>query len=267
MAFVYWIHKPGDADILTSGYVGVTVKTVEERYQGHKYSANSGSQFLIHKAMRKHDDLVVDTVLEGPEDYCYLIESKLRPTEYVGYNIACGGRAAGIACGEGTREKISAALRGKKRAKHSPETNAKRVASGKATREANKAAGKILVVTEETRAKLSAAGKGRVRTPEQRQRYSDNHGKHMLGKTGWLDPKSNKTLWSDAFRLYDLYSGFNKCGHAKLSTACGDFTRDNLETIVKKFKSGWNPNEDEAYLTWLNEYKQKEAVNAQTQPA
>lgn len=88
-ASIYWIYHKDHTDIFSQGYVGVS-KNTEARFKRH--SKHSENQHL-KAAIKKYgwDNLVKKIVLIGEETYCYDLESKLRPTRQIGWNIAEGG--------------------------------------------------------------------------------------------------------------------------------------------------------------------------------
>lgn len=95
VCYVYWIHLPEHTDVFTTGYVGVTSKTVEERFSKHVSDAtnNNWRTYTLHNAIRKYgaENLIVSTLIIGDEDYCYLMEAKLRPEKWTAWNVAKGG--------------------------------------------------------------------------------------------------------------------------------------------------------------------------------
>lgn len=92
MAVVYWIHLAEHTDITSEGYVGASKSTAKHRMVGHNSSARTGSELIVHKALRKYSDkILVATVVEGSDEYCYEVENKLRPSAYTGWNSAVGG--------------------------------------------------------------------------------------------------------------------------------------------------------------------------------
>jgi hypothetical protein len=96
MAFVYHVHLPEDFGDCSKGYVGFTSKTVKERYAEHRAAANSknSTNYPIFNAIRKYGEtLVVTTLVEGSDEYCLLIENKLRPEPNLAWNLAAGGSA------------------------------------------------------------------------------------------------------------------------------------------------------------------------------
>ncbi len=95
MAEVYWIRKKEHTDIFTQGYVGVTKYTAEKRFAQHRERSVSSDLQNICKAIRKYgaENLIVDTVVISELGYCFDLEAKLRPTPFIGWNIAVGGTA------------------------------------------------------------------------------------------------------------------------------------------------------------------------------
>lgn len=134
---VYWIHLPEHTDILTQGYVGVCKLGAEHRFKEHQSKARNGSKLPIHNAIRKYGDaLVVDAIVYADITYCYEIESRLRPTPKVGYNVDAGGNCNRLGCrlSDETKAKMStsAKARGQKPPQsaldNSAKTNSKKVA-------------------------------------------------------------------------------------------------------------------------------------------
>jgi hypothetical protein len=86
---VYWIHHKDHTDMFSQGYVGVS-KNIEARWFRHsRYSDNQH----LKSAIKKYgwDNLIKEVVLIGEETYCYKLETKIRPTKQIGWNIAEGG--------------------------------------------------------------------------------------------------------------------------------------------------------------------------------
>jgi hypothetical protein len=86
---VYWIHHPEHTDMFTQGYIGIT-KDITNRFESHK---NRPANKHFKRAIKKYgwDNLVKEILLVSDRVYCYLIESQLRPKEYIGWNINKGG--------------------------------------------------------------------------------------------------------------------------------------------------------------------------------
>jgi hypothetical protein len=92
---VYWIRAQHHSDFMTEGYIGVARDAKRRWKYGHfwsqKNSRHDNPKFA--NAIGKHgwDNLIKEILVVAPEDYCYDLESKIRATEGVGWNIAIGG--------------------------------------------------------------------------------------------------------------------------------------------------------------------------------
>jgi hypothetical protein len=76
--------------MFSQGYIGVS-KNTKTRFERHsKYSDNQH----LKAAIKKYgwDNLIKQIVLIGEEKYCYDLETKIRPTKQIGWNIAEGGK-------------------------------------------------------------------------------------------------------------------------------------------------------------------------------
>jgi group I intron endonuclease len=136
---LYWIHHKDHSDIFSQGYVGVS-NNVEKRWYDHSWKAQNTH---LSNAIKKYgwDNLVKKVVLIADDAYCLDIESKLRPTANIGWNITFGGGMPPSALGkkfgamsEETKAKISAKKTGKR---HNPEVEklvSKNLEKGIATR-------------------------------------------------------------------------------------------------------------------------------------
>lgn len=248
MAFVYWIHLPEHTDMLSQGYIGVTSKSVNDRFSAHKYDAAKGSSLAVHRAIRKYGTaLVLETVVDAGEDYCYELEGKLRQTPRTGWNTVTGGRKSpmsgiptkdhpcyGKPCSESTRAKISKANSG-------PNNGM----SGRVG-ELNHFYGKKH--SEETLSKLSS------------KKISDHHKQinreKMLSYRDWERPTSVTSTWANALEFHMEYS----TGMSAYKTAKKyNVTPSRLTKIFQRFAEGWVPTADDYFMSWLN--KQKEECN------
>ena len=96
---VYWIHLPEHTDILTQGYVGLTKQGTKKRFWSHKNSAKDprSSHKIISKAFNKYGDkIIVTTLVVCDKDYAKFFENKLRPTDFIGWNMNAGGYTPSI---------------------------------------------------------------------------------------------------------------------------------------------------------------------------
>ena len=103
-------------------YVGVTKRSCIERYKEHVISANSGSTYKIHCAMRKYgidnfelsiiESDVPDEKASQKERY-YILKLGTLYSEGKGYNVDPGGRGnVGYVFTEEAKQKISSKLKG-----------------------------------------------------------------------------------------------------------------------------------------------------------
>lgn len=120
---LYWIRQKEHTDIFSQGYVGVS-NNVQRRWSDHAWKAQNAH---LANAIAKYgwDNLVKEVVLIGETDYCLEIESRLRPSDSIGWNIVAGGglppsskgKVFGAMSNE-TKAKISLAKKGHR---HKPE--------------------------------------------------------------------------------------------------------------------------------------------------
>lgn len=91
---VYWIHLPEHSDILTQGYVGLTKKTGRKRFTSHRNNSTKPKHAhkVISKAFKKYGDrIIVTTLLVCNKEYAKFFENRLRPTDFIGWNMNAGG--------------------------------------------------------------------------------------------------------------------------------------------------------------------------------
>ena len=151
-AEVYWIRAAHHSDITSDGYVGVSKNARKRWAYGHKWAHAKGCHDnpRLSNAIAKHgwDSLIKTVVVVAKEAYCYELESKLRPSEKIGWNLATGGCKPPVNKSRGP-DYVSP-LKGKKR--ETPWMFGQIPAN------------KGMPISEETRAKLSAASKGKKNT-------------------------------------------------------------------------------------------------------
>lgn len=123
---VYWIRCKDHTDMFSQGYIGVS-KNAGRRFAQHQ--SRSENPHLKH-AIEKYgwENLVKTEILISNEAYCLEVETKLRPTEKIGWNICVGGGMPPLLVGQtaligatpwnkgktyddATKKKISAAVR------------------------------------------------------------------------------------------------------------------------------------------------------------
>lgn len=124
MSYVYWIRLPEHTDNRTEGYIGVYKgQDVKQRWNRHKRDAALGSKYIVHKAIRKHENLVYEILFEGPYEGCLQLEEYWRPSINIGWNIHSGGRSCSPMKGRKhtikSKLKMSSAGIGRKRSEES----------------------------------------------------------------------------------------------------------------------------------------------------
>lgn len=234
MAFVYWVRHKDHKDMFSEGYIGFTSKPVLFREKEHTASAKSGSHYPVHRAIRKYSGyIVVETLIEGDNDYCLEMERKLRPTPNIGWNISTGGGAPmlGRRHTEENKEKLRKANLGK-------------------------------IMSPEAIKASSEKRTGAKRTPSMveanRKRAEDQFSSY---KNEWDHPHSNKQCWSLALIMYDIYKSGCPFGRRSMAKKF-DIGPDSTMKVVNKIKAGWNPYLDSDWIYFKNT---QEADNAKTQ--
>ncbi len=139
-------------------YIGKTVGTLVDRKRDHERSAERGSKFLFHKAIRKNGagNFIWDILSYHADDAdAIAAEIKWIAEKRSEYNMTKGGEGAnGFKFSIETRMKMSAAHKGKKMPPHMSVLLAKRNAER--------------VWSDESREKIRAALAGRKLSPEHR---------------------------------------------------------------------------------------------------
>jgi hypothetical protein len=166
---VYWIRAAHHSDMTSEGYVGVSKNAQKRWLYGHNWAHRKGRHEnpRLANAITKYgwDNLIKTVLVVADENYCYELERKLRPVDSIGWNLVVGGGKPpvskfrgedyvsplkgvsrstpwmigrtpfnlGVPASEETRAKLSAKKKGRKQ---TPEQIAKRVASRRATLEA-----------------------------------------------------------------------------------------------------------------------------------
>ncbi len=240
MAFVYWIHLPEHTDILSQGYVGITSKTVAERYKGHLKALKSkkSSHIIFYKALKKHlSRILVTTILEADLEYAKLIENKLRPKIKIGWNTAEGGSSAPIKLfTDATRTKISEALKGRVKTQAEIE-NIRKALLGKS---------RPVHVIEAMR---------KAKTGVPRSELSKDSQKATLKASPWRNRSAKLDVWAECVTIHrNFMLGADTL--KSLSTAC-EIPQTSLVCILKKLKAGWNPIEDINWVDFKLDYDTK----------
>lgn len=223
---VYWIHLPEHTDIFSEGYVGITTKSLEKRFQQHRYQARKGGLHLINKVVRKYEEqLVVDTKIVSTLDYCLDIENKLRPEPFIGWNSSAGGKWVGKSdyrTPEEVREKISESVKRTHQERPWLADNHSKNMKGRTW-------------TDERRLAKSVATKG--------------------NGADWENARADKSTWLRAEEIFNLFHHNAVKTQKELSDlSCIPYPK--LKRIFIKLKSNWNPLEDQKWLDFKNTFQE-----------
>jgi len=107
---VYWIHHPDHTDMFSQGYIGVS-NDIGRRWESHKNRTQNGH---LKNAIKSYgwDNLVKKVILIADRWYCLMIETRLRPTNNIGWNHAFGGGCPPDATGNKHRLGMSPSNKG-----------------------------------------------------------------------------------------------------------------------------------------------------------
>lgn len=224
---VYWIHAKHHTNIFKEGYVGITQKSVDKRWSGHKASFRCDKHnHILRRAYEKYgEDLVVEQIIVGSRTYCLDIEQKLRPKEYVGWNIASGGGGSVVTFGRKLSQRQIEILRA--------------CSIGK-------------VVSDETRQKMSLAKKGKPSHPNSSLAVK----KFMQEAHSWEHPSANKQVWLLADDIFNKYQSGKYKTRTDIAKTLGLDPRQIYRLMIQ-IESGWNPQSDGDWLKFSNTFKKE----------
>ena len=179
---VYWIHHPDHTDMFSQGYIGVS-NDISRRWESHKNRTQNGH---LKNAIKSYgwDNLVKKVILIADRWYCLMIETRLRPTNNIGWNHAFGGGCPPDATGNKHRLGMSPPNKG---VPWSDEVKARISAKKMGSIPWNKG----IPTSEETKKKQSLAKigkpshrKGAVLSDETIAKIKANRPKTMLSEAG-----------------------------------------------------------------------------------
>lgn len=245
MAFVYWLHLKEHTDILKEGYVGITSRTVKQRFNQHKTTKTHRNEHL-QKVFREDADVIVTTICECSIEYAGELESKLRPFERIGWNIAAGGNTVSMT--EEGKRRVSIALKGRKKPQH--------------VMDAMNTARLLKPISDESRLKWSIAATGRFWDQAQKDKLSASRkGVSQIRARSSTEaaiqtfadkhPLDLTHLNKEAWLMCDLYYAEFLKGNSKfVANRIVPNSNGGLVAMWKRFKLGFNPLVDERWLAW-----------------
>lgn len=244
---LYWLRHKNHTNIKTQGYIGITGKSLRERMNQHAISSEDGVDYPVYNAIRKHkDDIIVDVLAIGDEDYILGLEESLRPDIYIGWNIDVGGSGTNSK----TMKYIWSTYKGDiwrqekiERHKNNPEL-VKNLHKGAQEFREN---GGIEILRERTSEQWKDPNKRKFREAANR-RAGKSKTEHYKKVGNWLSSKTNHYVWENAKTLYDVFMEDPNVSRGKFAKKTG-YTQNEIDCIHRKyFKKGWNPYEDEKWL-------------------
>lgn len=161
-----WLVYRATCTATNRSYIGITKNGLRHRWTGHLSTARRGSPVAMARAIRKYGpDAFVLTILAIAADFdeAASVERALIAKHGTmvpnGYNLTTGGEAThGRRVSEEVRKRMSESAIARGSHPQSPESRAKTSAGRKA------------IMTDELRAKIGAAHRGKIMSPETREK-------------------------------------------------------------------------------------------------
>lgn len=228
--YLYWIHRPCDVNLLEEGYIGISVNP-KLRWKHHLNKRNNNQKnHRLYNAMRKHDDYEMKILLIGSPEYCLEIERSLRPNKNIGLNHAVGGRHESVTTKDSFTDSVKSKIRvGLKKA---------------------------YLENESYRHSVKIRNKGKVTSIETRN-------KQRLAKLNkglaWENSRAILDIWAKADIYFECFNEMlNACLNSRHKVSVRIFcelsglTPGNSKSLLKMFRSGWNPNLDNNWKLKFN---------------
>lgn len=108
---VYWIHHSSHTDMFTQGYIGITARFARRMFEHKALTTNK----YLSNAIKKYgwDNLVKKVILVADKEYCVDVETKLRSSDEIGWNLVKGGGIPPINTRKGYKMSVPAWNKGK----------------------------------------------------------------------------------------------------------------------------------------------------------
>lgn len=215
MAFIYWIKSKDHTDFLTQGYIGYTSKTVADRAKSHKFN---------YKRF----------ILDGKSGGCLKLYSEIK-------SIGNWSQVDMITLLEGSEE-YCLDIEYKLRPNENIGWNV-RVGGDKQVMFKRE-------VSSETKRKLAEVRKTWVMSEETKVRLSNERqgeGNPRFGSKPWEQKTADLVTWQHAHLIHEYWLA-SSYGTKRLTKNFPQFSYWGIDTMIRKFRSGWNPIEDPSWL-------------------
>lgn len=215
MAFVYWIKSKDHSDILTEGYIGFTSKTVADRIKSHKFNYKKFSR-------------------DGKSGGCLKLYSEIKNS---------GGwlELEIVTLLEGSKE-YCLDIENKLRPNENIGWNVRVGGDNQVMFKRE--------VSSETRRKLVEVRKTWVMSQETKDRLSierQGDGNPRFGVKPWEQVSADLITWQNAHLVHEYWLA-SSYGTRRLTKNFPQFSYWGIDTMIRKFRSGWNPIEDSSWL-------------------
>jgi hypothetical protein len=251
---VYWIHLPDHTDITSEGYVGITSTTLEKRMRKHlALSSNPVKcKYILHKALNKYSDKYVSEVIcICDKEYAKWLEFKLRPTDFIGWNMRSGGMTGPTLTEDQKllkKEKWYASMEGnfpsgsnhwnwKGGIRSDPNYNRKTSDNEELKRIRREVAIKNF--------------KDVPLTEEHKKKLSEIKIKHFEENGPWSNNLANHQVWKMAQEVYESWLGC-PCGDRAMCNRLSLARTKSILNMIKMFREGWIPVQDERFMRFKN---------------
>lgn len=206
-------------------YIGITSRTIEERFYEHCKTAKNNGSYAIHKAIRKYgkENILIETLVIGEWVYLTYLEklaiSSFKTKGRNGYNLTNGGEGVcGLVFSAESLLKLSVSHKGKRQP-----------------------------LSEETKLKISIANKGKKRTAAHNEAMSlarkgqkispENLQKLIAANTGRRRTDLEKAALSKARKGISLTAEHKaKLSAAKKGKPLSEKSLDNLKKLIESNK-------------------------------
>lgn len=247
----YWIHLPEHTDIFSQGYVGITKKEVGQRFKEHLSNSKRPDQShkLISKALVKYGEKVcIEAICISDKDYAKDLEKKLRPQNFIGWNMTIGGMTPPELSPEKKKlatEKRSITMEGRYPSGENHPNWKGGIPYKSAPKPWTPEKRKAVAI------KVSEKLKDKPLTEGHKEKLSLRKKEFFEEFGPWANSQANKEIWIRAEEIYNKWVS-EPCGDRKLSRELGLPRNTSVKNMIVLFASGWVPTEDERFVRFLS---------------